>query len=392
MTPDATAAPSSGEKLQIYADNDHLDDKHVLKSRLSQVTSYLYPALLALLLIVGTTLLVITVTRRNTCRQLQEERIEPSLGWLSSDHTEPWTPCVKTGRSSRCVCPASFTHSARNPSHCIPSHSRCLQSCKINHHCSCQNLIDPLRCQQATRQWLENDLKVGLVEPINHGLLKRSLLQHPWSDHATRHLEHLLVNTKAGERLFFSSDRRTGITIHEQDDDYLLNERWTKFDINTTEQHVAYTQLDPQAHVCRMSVINNNGTTTHGLIHTCPGATIAAPYFLGVACENILVLWHGDQRSKLRREEDGLVTRHNFEMTIPRLSVLLDPFHRYYSLYDDLMLEIKDLNGDVLGQLFTDIQKPTKFEFIDHQGSLVVANQTHMQVFTSSNVEAWLDM
>ena len=86
MTPDATATPASGEKLQMYADNDHLDDKHVLKSRLSQVTSYLYPLLLALLLIVGTTLLVITVTQRNTCRQLREERIEPSLAWLSEDH------------------------------------------------------------------------------------------------------------------------------------------------------------------------------------------------------------------------------------------------------------------------------------------------------------------
>ena len=86
MTPDATTTPSSGEKLQMYADNHHLDDKHALKSRLSQVTSYLYPALLALLLIVGTTLLVITVTRRNTCRQLQDDRIEPRLGWLSKDH------------------------------------------------------------------------------------------------------------------------------------------------------------------------------------------------------------------------------------------------------------------------------------------------------------------
>ena len=139
-------------------------------------------------------------------------------------------------------------------------------------------------------------------------------------------------------------------------------------------------------------MIDNNGTTTHGLIHTCPGATIGAPYFLGVACENILVLWHGDQHSKVRHEEDWAVSRHNFESTIPRLPVLLDPFHRYYSLYDDLMLEIKDLNGDVLGQLFTAVHRPTKFEFMDHHGSLLVANQTHMQLLTSSNVEAWLDM
>jgi hypothetical protein len=82
-------------------------------------------------------------------------------------------------------------------------------------------------------------------------LLKKSILQYPWSDHINHQLEHLLVDTKAGERLYFSSDRHTGITIHEQDDDYLLNERWTKIATNTTQQQIVYTQLDPQAHsVC----------------------------------------------------------------------------------------------------------------------------------------------
>jgi hypothetical protein len=57
-----------------------------------------------------------------------------------------------------------------------------------------------------------------------------------------------LVDTHSGERLYFSADRRTAITIHEQDDDYLLNERWTKIEANNTEQHIIYTQLDPQTH------------------------------------------------------------------------------------------------------------------------------------------------
>ena len=78
----------------------------------------------------------------------------------------------------------------------------------------------------------------------------------------------------------------------------------------------------------------------------------------------------------------GAVSRHNFESTIPRLPVLLDPFHRYYSLYDDLMIEIKDLNGDVLSQLFTDIHKATKFEFIDQHGTIRVANQNTYAIIT----------
>ena len=83
---------------------------------------------------------------------------------------------------------------------------------------------------------------------------------------------------------------------------------------------------------------------------------------------------------------------HHFESNIRRLPVLLDPFHRYYSLYDDLMIEIKDLNSDVLGQIFIDIHMPTKFEFIDQYGTILVANRTHMQLINSTNTEAWLDI
>ena len=55
------------------------------------------------------------------------------------------------------------------------------------------------------------------------------------------------------------------------------------------------------------------------------------------------------------------------------------------------MIEIKDLNGDVLAQFFTDIKKATRFEFLDHHGTIWVANQTHMQLFRSTNDQAWLE-
>jgi len=294
-------------------------------------------------------------------------------------------------KSSLCVCPASFIHSPLNPSHCIPSHSRCLQSCTKNLHCTCHNLLDAHRCREVTRQWLGEELKIGSVERVQR-VKSKNILQYPWSEYSTQQLENLLVNTRAGERLYFSADRRTGITIHEDDDDYLLNERWTKIDTNTTEQHIVYTQLDPQTHTCRMSSVLDDGSITHGLIHKCPGSTIAAPYYLGAACQDILVLWHGDRQLKTRRQEGWATSRHNFESTLPHLPVLLDPFHRYYSLYDDLMIEIKNLNGDVLGQIFTDIYMPTKFEFIDQFGTMRIANQTHMQLISSKNEEAWLDV
>jgi len=137
--------------------------------------------------------------------------------------------------------------------------------------------------------------------------------------------------------------------------------------------------------------LSNDGSVTHGLIHTCPGTASTAPYFLGVACNQVLVLWHGGRYLKARRQETWTVTRHHFEATIPRLPVLLDPFHRYYSLYDDLMIEIKNLNGEALAQFFTEIIEATRFEFIDERGSMLIANDTHMQVFRSTNNEAWLE-
>ena len=141
-----------------------------------------------------------------------------------------------------------------------------------------------------------------------------------------------------------------------------------------------------------MSAISDDGLITHGSMQTCPGASTAAPpYFLGIACQEILVLWNGNRQLKNQRQEGWTLSRHHFELTIPRLPVLLDPFHRYYSLYDDLMMEIKDLDANVLGQVFTDIQQPNKFEFIDPLGTIRIANQTHMQLFISKNQEAWLE-
>jgi hypothetical protein len=116
----------------------------------------------------------------------------------------------------------------------------------------CHNLADPLRCRIVTRNWVDNELKPGPIERLrNPGT--NHLLQYTWVDNFSRQLERLLVDIRAGERLFLSSDRRTGIAIHEQDDDYLLNERWTKVEINTTRQHVVYTQLNPQTHSVKNS-------------------------------------------------------------------------------------------------------------------------------------------
>ena len=89
MTVDSYAAPpSNDEKLQLHADHSRQDSGRASKSRrLLQSTSILYPILLALLLLTGTLFLVVTITRRNTCRHAQEERVVVSShGLLSNDH------------------------------------------------------------------------------------------------------------------------------------------------------------------------------------------------------------------------------------------------------------------------------------------------------------------
>lgn len=389
------STPISDEKFQMHVDHDSDDGNRLIKSRFFdqhrpfRLTSLIYPLLLALLLLTGTVLLILTITRRHTCRQQQLEQAEVLLGYKPDSHMKTWIPCAKTSTSS-CACPATFIHSSTNPSHCIPNHSRCLQSCKNNQHCQCYNLADPLRCRVVTRNWVDNELKAGPIERFRSPVTN-PLLQHTWMDKFNRQLERLLVDVRSDERLFLSSDRQTGIAIHEHDDDYLLNERWTKVGINTTQQHIVYTQLNPQTHSCRMSSLQDDGSVIHGPIHTCPGSPLGAPYFFGVACNDVLVLWHGSRSIKIRRQEGWTMARHHFESVVPHLPILFDPFHRYYSLYEDSMIEIKDLNGDVLAQLFTDINRPTRFEFLDQHGTVWVANQTHMQLFRSTNEQAWLD-
>lgn len=90
-------------------------------------------------------------------------------------------------------------------------------------------------------------MKIGSVEQITDSHQEK-LLNHPWADHLAQEIEHSVVSSERAEQVFFSADRKTAITIDIEEDDYLLNERWTKINTNTTEQHVIYTQLDPQRH------------------------------------------------------------------------------------------------------------------------------------------------
>ncbi|CAF2734327.1 unnamed protein product [Rotaria sp. Silwood2] len=384
------------KKFQIHFDHGHEDDNHSIKSRfLNQyrsfrLTSLIFPILLSLLIIMGALFLILSITRLNTCRRQQQlEQTEALLEYKPDDHMKSWLPCVKTNTSS-CVCPTTFIHSLSNPLHCIPSHSRCLKSCQHNLHCKCYNLVDPIHCRIVTRHWIENELKAEPIERL-HNLIKNHLLQYTWMDNFNHQLEHLFIDKQSNENLFLSPDRRTGFAMQEQTHDYLLNERWIKIEINTTRQHVVYTQLDPQTHTCRMSSLYDNGSVTQGPIHKCPSSSIVPPYFLGVACSDILVLWQGLSQSSIQRQEGWAMARHNFELIKPDLPVLLDPFHRYYSLYTDSKIEIKDLNGDVLARFFTDIKQATRFEFLDQHGTIWIANQTHMQIFHSTNDQIWLD-
>jgi len=119
---------------------------------------------------------------------------------LPKDHTIKWVPCVKTHKSSLCACPASYIHSTINPSHCIPSYSRCLKSCKTNPHCVCYHLKDENQCHEVTHNWIAHEVEIGPIQRI-HELNTIDISQS--SDHSNRELEHLIVDTKSGERLFF---------------------------------------------------------------------------------------------------------------------------------------------------------------------------------------------
>lgn len=140
-----------------------------------------------------------------------------------------------------------------------------------------------------------------------------------------------------------------------------------------------------------MSLLNDDGSILHSDTHKCPSSSIVPPYFFGVACRDVLVLWQSSSQTSKQQKEAWALIRHNYESIVPSLPVLLDPFHRYYSLYSNSTVIVKDLNGDFLTEIFTDIQQPTRFEFLDHYQTIWIANHTHMQSFHSTNDQVWLD-
>jgi len=86
------STPVSDEKFRMHVDNDVDDGNRLIKSsflgqrRSFRLTSLILPILLGLLLIIGTVLLILTITRRNTCRQQQLEQAETLLGYKPDDH------------------------------------------------------------------------------------------------------------------------------------------------------------------------------------------------------------------------------------------------------------------------------------------------------------------
>jgi hypothetical protein len=88
---DHNISTPSDEKFQMHVDNDTDDANRLIKSRyLGQrqfrLTSLIFPIILAILLIIGTVLLILTITRRNVCRQQQLEQAEAILGYKPDDH------------------------------------------------------------------------------------------------------------------------------------------------------------------------------------------------------------------------------------------------------------------------------------------------------------------
>lgn len=62
-------------------------------------------------------------------------------------------------------------------------------------------------------------------------------------------LERFLAHYETLKKhVFFTKDHHTAITLDGKQDNYLLNELWTKLDANTTEQHLVYSQVDAQTH------------------------------------------------------------------------------------------------------------------------------------------------
>ena len=79
----------------MHVDNDVDDHNRLIKSRFLpqhrplRLSSLILPLLLGLLLIIGTTLLILTITRRNTCRLQQAEQTEALLGYMPNENVSP---------------------------------------------------------------------------------------------------------------------------------------------------------------------------------------------------------------------------------------------------------------------------------------------------------------
>ena len=86
------STPISDEKFRMHVDQESDDGNRLIRSQVFgqrrqwKLTSLILPALLALLLIIGTTLLILTLTRRHTCRQQQLEQAEAILGYKPDGH------------------------------------------------------------------------------------------------------------------------------------------------------------------------------------------------------------------------------------------------------------------------------------------------------------------
>ena len=91
MNPSMPHTSLNDEKFQMQIDQDADDQNQLIKSRHFanrrhttpfRWTSLILPSLLALLLLIGTILLILTITRRNTCLRQQVEQTEAILGYI----------------------------------------------------------------------------------------------------------------------------------------------------------------------------------------------------------------------------------------------------------------------------------------------------------------------
>jgi len=385
---------SSDEKLPFYDnDNDNDDDDQEkndnMKSEdLLRSCSYLYPIFFAVFLILGSILLIVTLTRTSPCLNHQHKQLMKPIGnEFLLEHSQSMIYCQSINASSTCLCPISMIQSETNPDECLSRSTRCLRSCQHNEHCHCYRLSNSRACYDVTQQWIFKQLQILPVESLSLTKDRSSL---SWREE----LEQIAIDRSIEDAyLFFSTNQNTASVLYKDDDDYLLNERWFKFDQNSTEENLVYTQIDVETRSCRLSSILTNGSINHHSIHPCPGRHLTgAPYDFSVICDHILILWQGPSSLSFQVKEQNYIIHHHFQSIRPQLPVIIDPFHRYYSIYDDSMIEVKNLNGDVLGQFFTDIQKATKFDFIDQQGTLIVANRTHRQLFRSKDKNIWFDI